>query len=154
MKFDDYVCNVDSFTEPQSYREAIESPLKEKWAEAMKTELESLKKNETWTLQTLPKGRSAIPCKFVLKVKRQPDATIERFKTRLVAKGFMQRKGLITKRPIALLQDSPQYGHDDNQHQSKISCKWKDGSNAIRCNHSIPLRKTKCWNIHAAVWRL
>lgn len=93
-KFDDYVCNVDSFTEPQSYREAIESPLKEKWDEAMKRELNSLKENGTWTLQTLPKGRSAIPCKWVFKVKRQPDGTIERFKARLVAKGFKQRKGI------------------------------------------------------------
>lgn len=52
---------VDSFTEPQPYKEAIKSLLKEKCALAMERILVFVKEIDTWALQTLPEGRLAIP---------------------------------------------------------------------------------------------
>lgn len=94
-KFEDYVMAVlsDHIPEPMSYRQATSSNEKDKWLEAMQSEIASLHDNKTWTLEELPKGKRAIPNKWVFRVKRNPDGTIERYKARLVVKGFRQKKG-------------------------------------------------------------
>lgn len=95
-KFEDYAMAVfnNYIPEPLCYQEATTSDNKDKWLEAMKSELSSLHENNTWTLQELPKGRKAIPVKWVYKVKRNPDGTVDRFKARLVVKGYRQKKGM------------------------------------------------------------
>ena len=60
----------------------------------MLEEIESLIKNETWTLETLPPGHNFVTKKWVLRIKVKSDGTIERFKARLVAKGFTQTYGM------------------------------------------------------------
>ena len=42
----------------------------------------------------LPKGKKAIGCRWVYKIKYKADGTVERFKERLVAKGYNQKRGL------------------------------------------------------------
>jgi hypothetical protein len=49
--------------EPQTYKEAMNGDKFNEWEDAMKLELESIKKNNTWTLTTLPPGRTAIGSK-------------------------------------------------------------------------------------------
>ncbi|KAK6128802.1 hypothetical protein DH2020_037438 [Rehmannia glutinosa] len=56
----------------------------------MHQELQALERNNTWSLTHLPKGKKAIGCKWVYKVKLNPDGTVARHKARLVAKGFHQ----------------------------------------------------------------
>ncbi|XP_075504579.1 uncharacterized protein LOC142542016 [Primulina tabacum] len=51
-------------------------------------EMDSMKSNQVWELVELPKARKAIGNKWVLKIKRKPDGTIERYKARLVAKCY------------------------------------------------------------------
>ena len=70
--------------------EALLSP---HWLAAMQQELASLDNHGTWELTTPPPGTSAIPVRWVFKLKRTADGTPERCKARLVAKGFMQRPG-------------------------------------------------------------
>ena len=60
----------------------------------MDEEMTLLLANETWTLETLPRGMSAIPVKWVFKVKTDAKGKVERHKARLVAKGFKQREGI------------------------------------------------------------
>ena len=57
-------------------------------------EYESLMENRTWKLVELPKGREAIGCRWVFKVKYMSDGRVEKFKTRLVARGFAQKYGI------------------------------------------------------------
>ena len=50
--------------------------------------------NRTWEIVKLPPDKKAIGSGWVYKVKRNADGSIERYKGRLVAKGFSQRPGL------------------------------------------------------------
>lgn len=60
----------------------------------MAEEIASLERNQTWTLTTLPPGRTAVDNKWVLKLKTKLDGTIDRFKARLVTKGYSQTSGI------------------------------------------------------------
>ncbi|KAK1662372.1 hypothetical protein QYE76_050531 [Lolium multiflorum] len=63
-------------------------------AAAMEQEYQALLRNETWTLVPPPLRVNVIDSKWVFKVKKHSDGTIERYKARLVARGFRQRYGL------------------------------------------------------------
>jgi len=47
-----------------------------------------LESNQTWETALLPKDKTVIGCKWVFKIKYKDDETIERYKPRLVAKGY------------------------------------------------------------------
>ena len=97
-KFDDYVTTAEAFltemNEPESYEEAVNSEDRENWKRAMNNEMESLAKNQTWELTDLPDDAESIPCKWVFRMKTNPDGSIDKYKARLVVKGFNQRKGM------------------------------------------------------------
>lgn len=57
----------------------------------MKFEYEALLANNTWTLMPLPPPRKSIGCKWVFRTKENPDGSVNKFKVRLVAKGFHQQ---------------------------------------------------------------
>jgi hypothetical protein len=84
--------------EPRSYNEAMRSSEKEKWTQAIQEELESLAKNNTFTLvpkaEMEARGRKEIGCKWIFKTKLKSDGSVDRYKARLVAKGFTQREGI------------------------------------------------------------
>ena len=48
----------------------------------------------TWDVVDLPKGKISMGCKWVFTVKYNSDRTMERYKSRLVAKGFTQILGV------------------------------------------------------------
>nr|GEX69890.1 retrovirus-related Pol polyprotein from transposon TNT 1-94 [Tanacetum cinerariifolium] len=79
--------------EPTNYLEAISSPECDKWVVAMKEEVESLHKNETWELVKLLKEKRVISCKWLFKVKDGiPGVESNRYKARYVVRGFDQRE--------------------------------------------------------------
>jgi len=59
----------------------------------MHEELMAIEKNNTWQLTNLPKGHKAIDVKWVYKIKVKANGEIDRYKLRLVAKGFEQKEG-------------------------------------------------------------
>ena len=59
----------------------------------MKEEMNALMKNETWDLVPKPKDVQPVSCKWVYRIKRKTDGSINRFKARLVARGFSQKYG-------------------------------------------------------------
>ncbi|KAD5317800.1 hypothetical protein E3N88_17746 [Mikania micrantha] len=77
--------------EPQNYKEAAKD---KKWVEAMQAELNSINKNNTWTLTKLPSNHKAIGLKWVFKTKRDANGEIIKHKARLVAKGYVQQHGI------------------------------------------------------------
>jgi histone deacetylase 1/2 len=54
----------------------------------------ALMKNGTWHLVPAQKGKNVISCKWVYKVKKKVDGSIDCYKARLVAKGLKQRYGI------------------------------------------------------------
>jgi len=76
--------------EPSSYEEA--KGVKE-WKLAMDDEIEALMKNQTWSLVPKPRDVQPVSCKWVYKIKRRADGSIDRYKARLVARGFSQKYG-------------------------------------------------------------
>ena len=50
--------------------------------------------NGTWELTRLPHGKNAIGSRWVSKIKKNSDGSIDRYKGRLVAKGYAQRHGI------------------------------------------------------------
>jgi histone deacetylase 1/2 len=71
--------------EPTSVEQALND---KNWAAAMDVEYQALMHNKTWHLVPKPKGKNIIGCKWVWKVKRKPDGSIDKYKGRLVAKGY------------------------------------------------------------------
>ena len=55
----------------------------------MKEELTAIERNVTWELVKLPKEKMLIDVKWVFKIKMKPNGKIEKYKTRLMAKGFL-----------------------------------------------------------------
>jgi hypothetical protein len=80
--------------EPKSFKQAMSGPDADKWYEACMAEMQAHFENGTWQLVQLPAGRKAIGSKWVFKIKRNADGSVECFKARLVAQGFSQRPGV------------------------------------------------------------
>uniref|UniRef100_A0AAV1TC62 Reverse transcriptase Ty1/copia-type domain-containing protein n=1 Tax=Peronospora matthiolae TaxID=2874970 RepID=A0AAV1TC62_9STRA len=79
---------------PTTFKSAMELSDSGKWKAACDSEFDSLQINDTWEIVPLPKGRKAIGCRWVFRVKENQDGEVERFKARLVAKGFSQKFGV------------------------------------------------------------
>ena len=60
----------------------------------MQKEMESIHFNDVWDLVELPENRKPVGSKWVFKKKTKADGSIERYKARLVAQGFSQKRGL------------------------------------------------------------
>jgi hypothetical protein len=64
------------------------------WSIAMREEYDALLENKTWHLVPPNSTTNITDCKWVYHIKRHANGTIDRYKSRLVAKGFKQRYGL------------------------------------------------------------
>ncbi len=73
---------------PRTVEKALNSPNHAEWKKAMDDEILSHTKNGSWTLEKLPRGRKAIDCRWVFKIKYNADGSIEHYKAQLVAKGY------------------------------------------------------------------
>ncbi|XP_019107861.1 uncharacterized mitochondrial protein AtMg00820-like [Beta vulgaris subsp. vulgaris] len=79
---------IEDVKNPSSYDEAARRKDQRK---AVEEEIQALHQIETWELVPKPREIQPISCKWVYKVNTRPDGTIERYKARLVARGFSQQ---------------------------------------------------------------
>ncbi|KAH9678769.1 hypothetical protein KPL71_025858 [Citrus sinensis] len=79
-------CNV-AVCEPTNYEEAKTD---QNWVTAMNEELFMIEKNKTWELIDRPQNMKVIGVKWVYKTKLNADGSINKYKARLVVKGFAQ----------------------------------------------------------------
>jgi hypothetical protein len=85
---------IVDITIPMTYNEAVNDPINgQKWEEAIHTEIDALVANNTWKEEKAPKGTNLVSTKWVFTTKTHPDGRLERFKARLVARGFSQIHG-------------------------------------------------------------
>ena len=80
--------------DPASFEEAMSSDQSSKWLEAMEDEMKSLNANKVWDLEIIPKRVKTVGYKWGLQIKLDSQGNIERYKARLVVKGFTQREGI------------------------------------------------------------
>ena len=64
------------------------------WKEATDSEYESLLKNHTWDLVPPPDGKNVVGSRWIFKVKRTADGSVEWYKARPVAQGCSQCEGV------------------------------------------------------------
>ena len=107
----DTACLASEIIEPENLTEAMTGDYAEQWKLAAGTEYESLTENKTWDLVELPENEKPIGSKWVFKVKHGSDGTVERFKGRLVAKGYAQRLVSIMMRLFLQLSGTPLFVH-------------------------------------------
>jgi hypothetical protein len=80
---------VTALSESASYRDAILHP---EWQHAMAEEIAALERTGTWDLVPCPPRVRLITCKWVYKVKTRSNGSLERYKARLVDRGFQQEQ--------------------------------------------------------------
>lgn len=83
-----------NYDEPRNMNEILNRPDKKKWMKAIKSELESIKENNVWSVVKRPNDKSIIQTRWIFKIKRNADNKPEKYKARLVAKGYCQEYGI------------------------------------------------------------
>lgn len=85
-----HVANVPKNTyfhsvEPSNYTDASKSP---QWREAMSIEFSALQRHGTWSLVPPQADKNIYGCRWVYRIKHNPDGTVAQYKARLIARGF------------------------------------------------------------------
>ena len=78
-------------SEDLSFEEAVQE---EKWQRAMNEEIRAIERNNMWELTDLSRGAQPIGVKWVYKKKTNAEGEVERYKARLVVKGYKQKEGI------------------------------------------------------------
>ena len=85
---------ISDIDEPKSVEEAMNGEHSVQWREAMDSGYASLLENDTWELVPLPEGTNIVGSRWVLRVKRDENGSVDRYKARLVAQGYSKKKGV------------------------------------------------------------
>ena len=80
--------------EPITYEKYLNSLDSNKWIIAMKLEMDSMYTNQVWTLVEPLEGTKPTGCKWIFKKKMGMEGNAISYKAKLVAKGYLQRKGI------------------------------------------------------------
>ena len=72
-------------TEPSSFEEAVQEPT---WVDAMVEEYDSIVRNSAWEIVPRLVGKSVVGSRWIYKVKKAADGSIEKYKEIFVARGF------------------------------------------------------------------
>ena len=86
--------DVGADQNPQSVQETLQGEHKEEWQQAMNSEMASLRENGVYELVDRPKGKKVVKSKWVFRVKTNEKGEIEKYKARVVAKGYSQVEGV------------------------------------------------------------
>ena len=84
---DDFIVYLVDDT-PKTIAEAYGSPDANYWKKPIRSEMYSIMSNGTWEIVDRPYMCKPVGCKWVFKKKLRPDGTIEKYKVRVVAKGY------------------------------------------------------------------
>ena len=80
--------------DPKTYKQAMKQLDADLWREACQTEVESLIENKVFTVVDRPANKPVITSKWVFKKKEGVSGKVEKYKARIVARGFVQEEGV------------------------------------------------------------
>jgi hypothetical protein len=83
-----------AITNSKSFKEVVDSTECRLWKDNMVKEMGSLHKNEMWDFIELLSGRNPFDSKWAFKKKLNVTCQVEKFKARLVVKGYSQVNGV------------------------------------------------------------
>jgi len=89
--FRQFALSLSSESIPRSYTEALLVPV---WKQAMDEEMEALAFRGTWELVSAPTDAVIIVCRWVFTLKYRLNGSVDRYKSRLVAKEYTQTYGI------------------------------------------------------------
>ena len=69
-------------SEPSSFQKAMQDPT---WVEEMVEEYDSIVKNSAWEVVPRPVDKSVVGSRWIYKVKKSVDGSVEKYKARFVA---------------------------------------------------------------------
>ena len=88
-------CLLTEDGEPSNYQEVINNSDSSLWMAIMQEDVEALHKNQIWKLVLLPPGKKkTIGNKWVYKIKYDSNDKVERYRARLVVKGYALKIGV------------------------------------------------------------
>lgn len=96
-------CDLSDFTvltatdeeTPVTFKQAMAGPHSKEWWTAIQDEINSLERNNTWTLVSrTPDDRKPLGGRWVFTIKRDSEGRIARYKARWVVKGYLQQYGV------------------------------------------------------------
>ena len=73
------------------------------WKEAIMEEYESIMKNDIWEVVLRPDEKFVVTLKWIFKIKNVVDGSIDKYKSRFVARGFSQKEGIDYEEMFALV---------------------------------------------------
>jgi transposase InsO family protein len=85
---------LSSIQGPGSYKTAMNHPDKNEWQKAIDDELDSIKKNGVWSIINKPNNKNIISTRWVFVKKMNENGELQKYKARLVARGFEQIHGI------------------------------------------------------------
>ncbi|KAE8251015.1 hypothetical protein A4X13_0g4198 [Tilletia indica] len=83
-----------AYDDPRTISEALSRPDRDQWLAAMHVEVQSHIKRGTWRVVKRYGKANLITSKWVLRLKKNADGSIQKYKARLVARGFTQVEGV------------------------------------------------------------
>ena len=92
-----YVCADDltsDINKSRNLSEAWSNEHNAQWKKATDSEFNALMANDTWQFVPPPENKNIVGSRWVFKVKRNADGSVEKFKARLVAQGYSQAEGI------------------------------------------------------------
>jgi len=94
--------NENTLIEPYNFKYIFKFKDKIEWLNAIKKELEIMKKLNVYKIvKTVPSGSNIISSRWVFKYKRDTSGNVIKRKVRLVAKGYTQQYGIDYKETFA-----------------------------------------------------
>jgi hypothetical protein len=77
--------------DPHTYEEAKKN---HQWREAMDNEIAAIERNDSWELTVLPNNSRKIGVKWIYKTKLNEKGEVDKYKAKLVAKGYAHQHGI------------------------------------------------------------
>jgi hypothetical protein len=78
-------------TKPSSFQEAVQDPT---WVDVMVEEYDSIVKNSAWEIVPRLVDKSMVGLRWIYKVKKAADGSVEKYKAKIVAWVFSQIEGI------------------------------------------------------------